>query len=327
MYDIKRTDPELLQRVHEQCCSIPTSTLENTRARRVEGFVKHKLKLFHYHRHSATMPRSNPSHVSFSSAASASFRIRRLKRANIRFVSLKSDHHKPVSAVELAALLSFWPAECIVVDDTGSVGAIRGKIPAEEETEVKEALNFANNFSAEEIESCQLQHERVWMRSVNEIALQGLISARSKKQLTSTEDYLWTEGRHLSDTSGESLHDPKPDFAFGVCPSTQASAVFTQETLDILKDSPKIHLTYSPSQMEDIIYPALIYEAKSDKNPIVWAENQVAVGATRALGLLRELAHLSESNYRHCVLAVVSAGEEWKFFIAYDDPEDGVVSL
>lgn len=205
-----------------------------------------------------------------------------------------------------------------------------GKLSFEEEAEIKETLTFAKELRSEDIDFCQLQHERVWMRSVNEVALQSLISARTSMQLSSTEDYLWTEGRHLCNSSGEALHDPKPDFAFGLCPPNlprSTSLIFTQETLDILKDSSKISLTYSPSQMEDIVYPAIIYEAKSDKNPIVWAENQVAVGAARALGLLRELAHLSESTYRHSVLAIVSAGQEWKFYVAYDDGEEGVVSF
>ncbi|PWN31224.1 uncharacterized protein FA14DRAFT_30312 [Meira miltonrushii] len=76
-------------------------------------------------------------------------------------------------------------------------------------------------------------------------------------------------------------------------------------------------ITFSPSQMQDIIYPAFIYEAKSDKNPILWAENQVAVGAARALGLLDELAELSGKPYIPYIVAATSAGAQWQFHLAY----------
>ena len=64
------------------------------------------------------------SHVSFSRAANASFQIRRLKRARIKFIPFKYGRDLPDSASELVAYLSSWPSEWTPNDDSGSCSAV-----------------------------------------------------------------------------------------------------------------------------------------------------------------------------------------------------------
>lgn len=69
--------------------------------------------------------------------------------------------------------------------------------------------------------------------------------------------------------------------------------------------------------MQDICHSCLVYEAKSDKNPILWAENIVAVGAARALALFSELADLSAMSLSPCIVAPNSAGSQMHVHLAY----------
>lgn len=277
------------------------------------------------------MPRSNPSHVSYSSAASVSFRIHSLQQANIIFQSY--DDECPREILALRTNLSEWPSElrvCTKFDEMEQVAISKAE---GDTTQVHTAVARARQITDRTLDRCSLQHERVWMRSVNERVLHDLIHAVSSDELSSTEDYLWTEGRHLMGPNAETLHDPKPDFAFGLAaaiehePGRKSTECLDWDFLNFLKLSSSYRITFSPSQMQDIIYPAFVYEAKSDKNPIIWAENQVAVGAARALGLLDELAELSGKPYIPCIVAATSAGAQWQFHLAYRTGNSRIVSI
>jgi len=277
------------------------------------------------------MPRSNPSHVSYSSAASASFRLRTLRRAEIGFGTLESECPEEISTFR--AQLAHWPDAFHSMTKFEEMSDGAQTLTPQYRDEVAKAVNMAQCIADHTISNCTLQHERVWMRSVNEPALQDLINETGLGRLSSTEDYLWTEGRHLMGFNAESLHDPKPDFAFGLHAETNSGGrspkawePLSERVLDLLHQSSSCSLTFSPSQMQDIVYPALIFEAKSDKNSIVWAENQVAVGATRALALLSELLDLAELPALPYILAVTSAGPQWQFHLAYKTLDTRVVS-
>lgn len=204
-------------------------------------------------------------------------------------------------------------------------------LPDHQREEIRSAIALARLIDEEAVEQCSLEHEREWMREVNEVVLRVLIKGKLSRELSVNSDYLWTEGRHLMRQSSEALHDPKPDFAFGLR-STDAvtevnSSHLSTSILNRLQDSARVRLTYSPSQRRDIVYPAIIYEGKSDTNPIVWAENQVAVGAARALGILQELSDLSGIPTHHVVIAIASSGSEWRFYVCSKVNDDAIVSI
>lgn len=228
----------------------------------------------------------------------------------------------------MARELSLWPEK---LNDCTTLKQIHEKVSShlpEEQEDLRSAINSSLQIDETSIEFCMFEHEREWMREVNEVALRDLIKGKSRRQLTSTSDYLWTQGRQLMGMSSETLHDPKPDFAFGLRPyeGSAQTEPLSKNVLNILHDSPRFGLTFSPSQKQDIVYPGIIYEGKSDTSPIVWAENLVAVGVARALALLQELNTLSGMWRQHCVLAITSAGPEWKFHIACRTEDDNIVS-
>ncbi|PWN86696.1 hypothetical protein FA10DRAFT_270064 [Acaromyces ingoldii] len=277
------------------------------------------------------MPRSNVSHASYSSAASASFRIKSLKRAGILFTPSGAPCPEEIAVVR--DVLISCPRQLRACNNIAEVETLVPQLEQPHADDFRRAVKSAKSLPNSKIDECALQHERVWMRVVNEVILHELIDAKSARELTSTEDYLWTEGRHLIVSSAESLHDPKPDFAFGIAPKNASQAedkddntvTFDDTMLDALHRSVSSALTYSPSQMQDICYPCIVYEAKSDKNPILWAENQVAVGAARALALLSELAELSAMSFTPCIVALTSAGSQWNMHLAYVGQDSEVI--
>lgn len=122
----------------------------------------------------------------------------------------------------------------------------------------------------------------------------------------------------------ECLYHPRPDLAYGLPYEEERGddeqargSLLSMETFDALAALPHARLRFSPSDKEDILFPALIYEAKSDSNPIMWAENQAAVGVTRCLALLRDLDAVSGNVGPPAVVAMVtSAGSTWQIHLA-----------
>lgn len=68
--------------------------------------------------------------------------------------------------------------------------------------------------------------------------------------------------------SSITLSDPEPDVARDDAGSSVERLSITIEPLERLRESAKIGLIYSLSHRRDIVYQAIIYEAKSDSNPI-----------------------------------------------------------
>jgi len=175
------------------------------------------------------------------------------------------------------------------------------------------------------------------MREVNEPTLAVFLNAKRARLLSSTEDYLWADGRDLvSGHSAEALNDPKPDIALGLhlldsstltLSDRNTWPALSRKALETMRNYSPFSLTYSPSERRDIVYPAVIYEAKSDSNPILWAENQAAVGVARALGLLSDLARLAESAEVPPVIAITSAGSAWQMHLGFLAPNGSIVSV
>lgn len=280
------------------------------------------------------MSRSNVSHASNSKAASIAFRQNELYNADIYFRPY--SHPIPQEVQALREHLLSMPVTLRHAENASEVTTAISQLDAEERVTYDGALQQCMLVHEAVIESCSLQHERVWMREVNEPILTCFFNARRARLVSSNEDYLWTCGRELtSGHSSESLNDPKPDVAIGlhaidsstlVIPDRHAWNPLSTKALETLRAYPPFFLTYSPSERRDLIYPAIIYEAKSDSNPILWAENQAAVGVARALGLLSELARMAESTSIPPVFAITSAGSTWQLHIAFVALNGSIVS-
>lgn len=278
------------------------------------------------------MSRQNESYASNSNAASVAFRQTELKRSGIFF---PPDAQRCSTDLEqLKTSITYLPNSLCLARTSAEAQQAIDQLSDEMQGVYTDALRRAELIDEIIVQSCFLQHERVWMREVNEVMLSVFFTARRQGHVSSTEDYVWAEGRDLTNLhSPVTLGDPKPDAAFGLKASASSRSVAGQdkvklslEVLEALHESPSIKLTYSPSRRKDIIYPAIVYEAKSDSNPILWAENQAAVGVSRALGLLGELSRLSGSGDIPPVFAITSAGSQWQIHIAFMD-SDGKVHL
>lgn len=271
------------------------------------------------------MEASSRSDDSFASAASVRYRIFTLESAQIFFEAFSKTIAEPAPASELFTWLTFWPD--IAIDErTGEFSAPRtGSLSAAETAEIEAAVRMAERLPSSEIESHRLAHEGVWMRKINWVLLADLASG-----LGINENYTWLEGRDLRPNPA-TLSDPKPDAAFGLKPSKadQSDDPLSKSVLLALRNSPRLSLTYSPSDMGDIVYPAVVHEAQSLMGNLLWAENKVANGVTRCLSLLAELSRCSGVPHQHCTVGLVSAGSQWKFYVAYQDltEDEKVVSI
>ncbi|CAO1634846.1 unnamed protein product [Jaminaea pallidilutea] len=267
------------------------------------------------------MPRSNPSHVSNSRANSTRFRERDLSRAGVIFhynLNRAPDH-----LTLLSSRINSIPEELESCTTLEKLARYFSKADSTSSDE-REALSRIHHPSNLAIERCRLKHERRWMRKVNEPMFAAFEDAAEQEMLTVNEDYEWVSGEDLMPIGAESLNNPKPDIAYGLAYEEQdgdetqtESPQLSIERLSALSALPHARLRYSPSEKEDILFPALIYEAKSDSNPIMWAENQAAVGVTRCLALLRDLDAVSGNVGPPAVVAMVtSAGSTWQIHLA-----------
>ena len=91
----------------------------------------------------------------------------------------------------------------------------------------------------------------------------------------------------------------------------------TTETLKRLLESTRVGLSYSPSYNRGTVYPAIIYEAKSESIPFLWSGNQVATAASRALELLIDLPRLCDWATVSSVFALTLASSLWQAHITF----------
>lgn len=280
------------------------------------------------------MPPSNPSGVSNSAANSVRFRQRILSKAGIYFHL--GIEEMPASAQTLSTYITAFDDN---LDRCRTLSEVRQNLsdPSMQKYEdYQEALERAARLRDQDVSRCSMQHERRWMMKVNEPVLQLFEDGVSEGLLSVNSDYEWANGRDLMHDRRDELNNPKPDMAYGLAAAVKDKSPnradwdpLSISVLEELACDPAIRLIYSPSEREDIIFPALIYEAKSDSNPILWAENQAAVGAARALAILEDLRRVSglgEESARPTVVCLASAGPLWRVFIAMSEGARGLES-
>lgn len=276
------------------------------------------------------MSRRNSSHVSNSRAGSISFRENDLTSAGVFFKS--RTFACPSHLAEWRDALCSIPAIFKGLDKREEYASALEQLDGDEQMLYHRALEKCTVLEDATIDDCALRHEREWMREVSEPVLSVFLQAKRERRIASTEDYTWTLGQELTNIhSAETLYDPKPDYAFGIRPlqcrerNLEDLPALSKKALEALRTSSVFSLQYSPSQRREIAFPAIVYEAKSDSNPILWAENQAAVGAARALGILAELARLSDASEMVHVVTITSAGSKWQFHMAFHDSEGDIV--
>lgn len=255
-------------------------------------------------------PSSGPSH-----AADRRFRTTVLAAASIEIEGFNAE--VPPNASNLIALLSHWPVG-YTFDETSN---ILDFLAEDEQHELSAALDSARLVELEDFRSCRGKSDADWMHSVNLKVLGALVAARRSKQLSAARGCAWRQ-----DPNPQDLHNPKPDYSFGL--GLEGTPSLTLRDVTQIHTSPRTRVDYSTVDSR-LIFPCLVYESQSDLHPITWAEHRAAAGAARALALLADLSEQSELAYQHCVVAVVSTGSCWRVFVAYQDlhGEKEVVSM
>lgn len=265
------------------------------------------------------MAPTKPSDDSDSSANTITFREQTLYRAGIEFKRKLHDapSHVGAFAVVLNTVSDGFYA-CRTITDYRTA-ADQGTSDCVE----VEAARRLSSPSDDDIADCSGEDKRLWMRDANERMFQPFVDHVKEGSLSRSEAAEWDAAQELSPPSETSLRNSKPDIAFGLGvgrnrpPPSQRAQSLNFRTLADLQESPAIRLEYSPQLRKKITFPAVIYEAQSDCEPLLWAENRAAVGATRALGILRDLARLSDDTHPSpMVVLVASAGSAWRFHVA-----------
>lgn len=228
----------------------------------------------------------------------------------------------PAPASQLIDLLAHWPESAsrdIEQSVEPCVPPLDLSAPIEEGTELQAATDLARQLPTLEVALSEQVNQAKWLNDINAVILGPLkYAARAHiKLLSSSQADMWNQGHSWAD----SLTNPKPDLAFGLAISDEQSSPLSSKILAALEASSSVRLTYTPVAEDYLIFPSVIHEAKSSKNAIFWAENQLAVGAARALALLGELSTLSGVAFQHCVILIATQGAMWKFFVAYQDED------
>lgn len=144
-----------------------------------------------------------------------------------------------------------------------------------------------------------------------------LLDTERNGGLTLTLETTWPRGPRRA-----RLVNPAPDMAFGI--GFEETGPLSMAVLDGLYAEPGINLLYSPLlEKEYIVFPAVVYEVKSDRLTI---ENHMAVGVAKALDLLAELSKLSRVPFQHSIVALVSSDfllEHVRSVPRYGQQQDG----
>jgi hypothetical protein len=154
----------------------------------------------------------------------------------------------------------------------------------------------------------------------------NVLSPLDDDTLVTTQDVRFDAQVNPTSTSNIRLSTPVPDILFGL-----ATVRRSLDQADPLSSSVLVHLM-TTSGIEpfitpgrtDLAFPCIIYEAKSDTENLVAAENQVSHGAAKALAMIRSLrdayhdlggARVSE---RLPVIAICSQGPIYEVFVAFE---------
>lgn len=231
--------------------------------------------------------------------------------------------------LKLIALLAHWPWPHPTIDETQPLPT--SSLTDDEIGEMLIATDRARQLDTTVITACTFCTEAQWRTDVNCIVLRTLKDPRVPPEnptLTKVQKSVWLEGQDLGLAPGP--YNPVPDYSFGLTfDSLTSDEALTESKLFALRTDKDVRLTFCPTECDSYVYPAIIYEGKADTVVIGHAENQVAVSAARALGLLNQLTDLSRVPHSHCVLAIASAGAQWVLYVAFREAESvpSVVSM
>lgn len=246
------------------------------------------------------------------------FRDWTLKPAHVEFVDFEAVSPAPTSA--LIAHLAHFPYLPILSEKHDEQNArllSSANLSTEEIDEVSAAILYARKVPTRTFRGLRYSNESKWQVAVNHIMLEALICDSARDQLQFHANERWNQGLERTAT----LPEASPDIAVGLAFADVNDDPLDILVLDSLSNASGIRLVYSPSEQDALIYPSVVYKAKSTIPLLHDAENEVAVGATRALALLDELTCLSEVPHQHCVVLLASAGELWKVYVAYQDSD------
>lgn len=271
------------------------------------------------------MPCSNPSGVSNSRANSVAFREKDLINAGILFRADRAGISETSARFASRLVEVDDPLDrCLNLEEAQAVLQAQSS----QDPDLEEAISRCKKAPDEHsIRACYYKHERRWMMKVNEPIFQAFEEAVDAGQVAVNADYEWAGAQDLLDARAETLNNPKPDLAYGLAIHTDSRALtegsadprsfLNRTVIHALESSPAIRLRASPSSRDDILFPCIVYEAKSDSNPILWAENLAAVDAASCLAILRDLAYLAgDSGAIPPVVMISSAGGLWRFHLA-----------
>lgn len=175
--------------------------------------------------------------------------------------------------------------------------------------------------------------------------LTGLLSPFCMYCLYRREDEDWNEPVEVLAGDAAPLSTPKPDLGFGLRPEIatypttsdrpQDAPALSEETLEAMRLRLGLHPWPSPG-LPEVVFPCVIFEAKSDSSVLFYAENQAAGGAATALKMLESLRTAyatmtgapAQENWP--VVVICSQGSLWEVLLAFHrdtlDGLNGIVS-
>lgn len=240
-------------------------------------------------------------------------------RAGIRFFDSLLD--APAIVVSLANTLCSLPASmkgCETLDELATAAAALP--PDHSNDEFRTTAQACQTLTPGRFSGVYGQSEKRWIRFISTPIFQPLETAVMNGDLSMAEESLFHKDGdllgHILGRPTSGFKNPKPDLIFGLALSPFGSVdVLSHAALTRMYDHPDLALPYTPVT-EDLVFPAVVYEAKSDSYATGVAKLQVAVTAARALALLINLKRKSGLEDIHPMVAmIVSAGPWWSVYL------------
>lgn len=177
---------------------------------------------------------------------------------------------------------------------------------------------------AGQVAQYRLENEARWMH-FNE----RVLSILNQPSVASCQDAPFDIEVDPTGRRGRTLAMPKPDLAFGLAPDMEEGALgpLACDSLQHLPERLRIHAFPSTSpNAPKLVFPWLIFEAKSEHGTMFEAQNQAAHGAAKALAIMRTLREgyertlvaLVQEAPSLPVVVVCSQGHLWEVSVAFD---------
>jgi hypothetical protein len=136
------------------------------------------------------------------------------------------------------------------------------------------------------------------------------------------ENISWRQGRRFDAQVGPSsdsdtdqgLSTPMPDLMYGLAVSMTQKHIISEAPVL----SNRCGIQSSPTQdRQDLAFPCVIFEAKSDSGSLLAAENQAALAAAKALSMLETLKVVAGASYRLPTFVICTQGSIYEVFVAF----------